>query len=197
MPIKLQNLEGATPLDDISGLKITWIQTQDQLNAVEADNIRLAKTKYLSNKRFAFPKWFSVSHINLIHKAMFGKVWKWAGKYRSAEKNVGVSPFTIPIELRQLEEDMLFWGQEKSFEPIETAARIHHRLVYIHPYENGNGRHGRLVGDMVLRALGHNPILWPRISDSGKKRDLYIQGLKDADDSDFTALIAFLTCHSP
>lgn len=190
------NVEGATPLDDISGLKLNWVDTREKLDAAEADNIRLAANKYLGRKDYPFPQWFTVAHINLVHKVMFGKVWVWAGRYRQTVKSVGVKPYKISIEMTNLEGDMNFWGKEKSFDPFETSARVHHRLVWIHPYENGNGRHGRLIGDMVLRAFGHGLVVWPRLNDSGKERNIYIQALKEADDGDFTALVKFLKNHS-
>lgn len=196
MSLNHRQVEGTTPLEDYSAIKLSWIQDHAQLNAAEADNIRLASNKYLEKRRYPFPQWFTVVHINKIHQMMFNRVWTWAGKYRRTEKNIGtVAPYQIPIEMTKLEEDIQFWGQEKSFEPIMTSARIHHRLVWIHPYENGNGRHGRFIGDMVLRAFGEEPILWPRLIDNGKQRDHYILALKDADQGDFAALVRFLEQH--
>ena len=141
--------EGATPLDDYSGLKLTWITTRDQLDAAEADNIRQAIRKYLGKRRSAFPEWFTTKHIDLVHRTMFGKVWEWAGKYRRTEKTIGVPAYQILSEFKKLEQDMEDFSQ-RPWNPIEIAARVHHRLVWIHPYENGNGRLGRLIGDMVL-----------------------------------------------
>lgn len=192
----LGDVAGATPLDDISGLQLSWVDSREKLNAAEADNIRLAINKYLGSKRYSFPLWFTVFHIDQVHKMMFSKIWQWAGKYRKTNKSVGIEPYKISVEMAKLEEDIKFWGREKSFSPIETAARVQHRLVWIHPYENGNGRHGRLVGDMVLRAFGHECIAWPGLNDSGKERNLYIQALKDADLGDFVPLVAFLTKHA-
>lgn len=192
-----ENVSGATPLDDISGLKLSWVDSREKLDAVEADNIRMAINKYLGRKRYPFPQWFTVSHINQIHRAMFGNVWDWAGKYRRTNKSVGVAPHRISTEMAKLEEDMRFWGQEKSFDCLEMAARVHHRLVWIHPYENGNGRLGRFIGDMVLSSFGYERVAWPRLNDSGKERNLYIQAMKDADEGDFSALLTFLTHHVP
>jgi Fic-DOC domain mobile mystery protein B len=174
---------------------VSWVYDHAQLDAVEADNIRLAAGKYLEKKRYSFPKWFTVFHINQVHKAMFNKVWTWAGKYRQTLKSIGVVPYKIQLEMANLWEDIKFWGQENSFDPTETAARVHHRLVWIHPYENGNGRHGRFIGDMVLRAFGYERIVWPKLADSNEERNVYIQALKDADRGDFTALINFLVRH--
>lgn len=195
MPFKNSNVAGTTPLTDYSGLKLSWVSTHAQLNAVEADNIRLAMNKYLEKRKYPFPQWFTIIHLNLVHKMMFDRVWTWAGCYRQSVKNIGVLPYKIPIEMRQLEEDIKFWGNEKSLHPIEIATRLHYRLVWIHPFENGNGRHGRLISDMVLRAFGEKAISWPRLNDNGKERDLYIQMLKGADQGDFSGLIAFFKRH--
>lgn len=81
MPIESRQIEGTTPLDDYSDLKVTWVYSHSQLDALEAENIRLAGDKYLGKRRYPFPKWFSVGHINQVHKTMFNQVWKWAGIY--------------------------------------------------------------------------------------------------------------------
>jgi Fic-DOC domain mobile mystery protein B len=195
MPIENKKIAGTTPLDDYSGLKITWVYDHAQLDAVEADNIRFAVSKYLDKRMYRFPEWFSILHINQVHKAMFGQVWKWAGKYRQTTKTVGVAPYKIQLEMANLEEDIKFWGHRHTFDPIETSARVHHRLVWIHPYENGNGRHGRFIGDMVLGAFGYQPIIWPNLAENGDGRNTYIQSLKDADKGDFSALLNFLASH--
>jgi Fic-DOC domain mobile mystery protein B len=188
----LGEISGATPLDDISGLKLSWVDSREKLDAAEADNIRLAINKYLSRKRYAFPMWFTVSHINQVHKLMFSKTWQWAGQYRKTYKSVGIQPYKISVEMLKLEEDIRFWGDKKSYSPLETAARVHHRLVWIHPYENGNGRHARMIGDMVLRAFGHPYIAWPGLNEHGNERKLYIQALKEADHGDILPLLEFL-----
>lgn len=192
MQVEPRALEGATPLDDCSGLKLSWVYDHSQLDAVEADNIRLAMNKYLRKKRYPFPGWFKTSHINKVHKEMFGKVWTWAGKFRKSVKSIGVAPYKIPVEMAHLEADMAFWALENSFSPLEIAARVHHRLVWIHPYENGNGRHGRFIGDMVFLTLGQEKVMWPGLAENGQERRLYIQALKDADVGDFIALIEFM-----
>lgn len=189
------DIEGATPLNDISGLKPRWINTHETLDAAEADNILIAYGKYLGKKPYSFPNWFTVEHINQVHKLMFGKVWSWAGKYRKTEKSIGIKPYKIGLEMVNLEQEISFWDKEKIFHPIEISAKIHHRLVWIHPYENGNGRHGRFIGDMVLRAFGYQHAIWPRTTTSGHDRSKYINTLKEADRGDFTTLIQFLVDH--
>lgn len=180
--------EGATPLDDYSGLKVLWVQNCDQLNAVESENINQALKKYLGRRKYSFPDWFSVEHINLIHKEMFGKVWRWAGIYRTTGKSIGIEPYKVSIEMRRLQNDIAYWGNEFPFTLIEVVARVHHRLVWIHPYENGNGRHARLIGDMILYASGYSYPCWPVLSDQGNKRDQYLHALREADRHHFSFL---------
>ena len=141
MTIKFEYPQGATPINDVSGLKLSWVNTQGQLNRVEAENISYAIEKYLL-KPVAMPvSWFNVLDLKKIHKAMFFQVWDWAGSFRNFQTIPGVKFYQIQNTLKDLCDDVLFWnseGCEMTF--IEQAARIHHRLVYIHPFANGNGR---------------------------------------------------------
>ena len=183
--------DGSTPLEDESGLRLKWIKNQNQLNQVEAENINIAYGKYLEGPKRAFPKWFTIQHIDLVHKTMFGKVWSWAGKYRKTEKSIGMPVYQIPTELKKLEQDMEDW-ERRNWDPIEISARVHHRLVWIHPYENGNGRHGRFVGDMILHAFKYAFPIWPKIAENGNEREVYIQALKEADQGSFDFLMQYL-----
>lgn len=184
---------GTTPLDDYSGLKKDWIQTRPQLDAAEAANILQAMGKFLGKKKYPFPRWFTVKHLNAVHKEMFGKVWTWAGLYRKTDKSIGISPYRIPVEMGNLEKDLLFFSQKESqFDPIEISARTHHRLVWIHPYENGNGRHARLIGDMILSFYGYRYPQWPHLISNGEEREQYLRTLREADNGNFSSLMRCL-----
>lgn len=190
--IQFEEIEGQTPLDDISGLKIAWIKTKTHLDVIEANSIRKAINIYLGKKRHTFPKWFTVKNINGVHRKMFGDVWQWAGKYRRTEKSIGVDAYKIQEEMKKLEDDILFWASMK-WDPIEISAHVHHRLVWIHPYENGNGRLGRLIGDVLLHAQNYRYPIWPNdIGEHGKKRKDYLHALREADERNFTPLGALL-----
>jgi Fic-DOC domain mobile mystery protein B len=89
-----------------------------------------------------------------LHRRMFGKVWKWAGKFRDSPRNMGVDHWLIPIELRNLLDDARYWVEHATYMPDETATRFHHRLMWIHPFPNGNGRHARLAADLLAMQLG-------------------------------------------
>lgn len=143
--------EGATPIDDCSGLIPAWVHHLNDLNRAEADNIMNAQNKYLKRSIENPEKWFKVEELKNIHKAMFGETWEWAGIYRKSVTSIGIKPNLIPSRLAEFCAEVQSWTQypvELTF--LEMAARIHHRLVFIHPFENGNGRFSRLVADRFL-----------------------------------------------
>jgi Fic-DOC domain mobile mystery protein B len=124
---------------------------------------------------------------------MFGKTWRWAGKYRTSARNIGVDAYRIGVDVAQALDDARFWVAKASFPPDEIAIRFSHRLVGIHPFPNGNGRFSRLVGDLLADALGQSPFTWGRKSlfDANATRRAYIAALRAADDHDITLLLAF------
>jgi Fic-DOC domain mobile mystery protein B len=191
--------EGATPINDISGLKMDWVKTLLQLNAVEGENIYLAMKKHILRQRRPVHTWFRVSTLKKIHHDMFCDVWDWAGVYRKSNTNIGVRPYKIFTEVQQLCDDVHFWlEQDAEMSYIEQAARIHHRLVLTHAFENGNGRHARLVADMFLKSNQQPYPHWPNeLSGEGNSRKTYISALKEADQGSFEALMNYmLTCSS-
>ena len=183
----------ATPLDDISGLKLDTSKpyTMDEISLYEAKNITKATLKYLSlvpDKKLA-P--FSFEWLLLLHKEMFGEVWEWAGKLRQVELSIGVKAYLVSTEIKKLVDDLEFWEQHKSFDVIETASRIHHRAVQIHPFLNGNGRWSRMLANIYLKQNGLQPTRWNEnlLSKENLDRDDYIKALKKADDGDYRDLI--------
>ena len=125
-------------------------------------------------------KFFSRKHRDILsegfilrlHKRMFGNVWKWAGKYRTSRKNIGVPPWEVAVGVRGLCEDAKLWigsvsnaadAADSAIASDEIAARFHHRLVSIHPFANGNGRHARMMADLLLvHGLGRERFTWGR-----------------------------------
>ena len=183
----------ATPLDDISGLKLDTSKpyTMDEISLYEAKNITKATLKYLSlvpDKKLA-P--FSFEWLLLLHKEMFGEVWEWAGKLRQVELSIGVKAYLVSTEIKKFVDDLAFWEQNKSFDVIETASRIHHRAVQIHPFLNGNGRWSRMLANIYLKQNGLQPTRWNEnlLSKENLDRDDYIKALKKADDGDYRDLI--------
>lgn len=140
---------GATPLtqEDLDGLLPKYINTRSELNDAEFKNITEASKKYFSSTR-EFK--FTYSNLFKVHKEMFGKVWSWAGKKRETNNNIGVQKYHIEMELKKLIADFEYW-KEQEYEILEISARLHHRLVHIHPFNNGNGRWARLIVNLFLK----------------------------------------------
>lgn len=190
--------DGATPLDpdEMEGLIPTHIVNRGQLDELEQANIAAAQI-WLSTARI---KKINEDHnLRKLHNEMFGKVWRWAGTFRNTAKNIGIDAYQIAPELRNLCKDVDTWIEYSSYKADEIAARFHHRLLVIHPFPNGNGRHARLATDMLLiKHLDRKPFTWGRVSigDSidkeGEVRSQYIKALREADRGDYEALLAFV-----
>lgn len=191
--IKFVYPEGATPIDQeqIEGLIPDHILLQNELNEWEANNIAKATLwlQTLSEKKEIWSEAFVID----LHKRMFGLTWEWAGTYRRKQTNIGVAPHMIPMELRVLLDDFQFWIQNKTYPLRECGVRLHHRLVYIHPFSNGNGRLSRIYADLSMRKLGEHSFSWGKANliDASTKRSKYIQALRDADQNDYEQLIKF------
>lgn len=192
--MKFSYAEGATPIDDLSGLIPNWVKTQDDLNQVEAENIFHATGKYLMKPVASPESWFNIPTLKKIHYEMFFDVWNWAGKFRTTHTIPGIEPYQITEALKNLCDDVQFWcTQNNDLIHIEQAAIIHHRLVFIHPYLNGNGRFSRLVSDRYLKAWKLPFPNWPTdLNMDGMYRKKYIKALKEADKGDYHSLVLYM-----
>jgi Fic-DOC domain mobile mystery protein B len=183
--------DASTPLspEEREGLIPSYITLRGELNEAEQANILDADAWAFSRKRNVLDERF----LNSLHKRMYGNVWRWAGTYRKSQKNIGVAYYKIPTELRALLDDCRYWVERDTYPPDEIAARFHHRLVAIHCYSNGNGRHARLATDLLLKAMGRNPFSWgsTNLVDAGAARAAYIAALREADNHDYGPLFAF------
>ena len=188
--------EGATPLDpdEIDGLKFKHITTRGELDELEQANITQG-LRWLSRRRGG--DILNDDFVRTLHKRLFGDVWNWAGTYRLREKNIGIDPLHIPVQLRTLLDDARYWAGHDTFEPLEAAARFHHRMVQIHPFPNGNGRHARIAADIFLEDyFKHDPIAWASGFDlqaDSDRRSQYIAALRAADAGDFGPLLGFVS----
>ncbi len=186
--------QGATPLDpdEMNGLIPFHISTQGQLNEWEAANILKAENWLFSTSHHG--NFLTIDFIKLLHTKMFDDTWKWAGNFRSTEKNIGVSPYKITTELTHLLEDVRYQIINHSFPVDEIAYRFHHRLVVIHPFPNGNGRHARLMTDLLLVRAGQSRFSWgkQKLEPEGPVRKQYINALKKADAHDYSLLAEFV-----
>lgn len=187
-----QTDDAATPLDEEEkdGLIPSYITLRGELNEAEQANILEAADWAFDRKRDVLDEKF----LNDLHKRMFGRVWKWAGSYRHSGKNVGVDAYMIPQELRQLLDDCRYWIENDTYSADEIAARFHHKLVWIHAYPNGNGRHARLATDLLLTAMKEPRFTWgsENLTDPGETRQLYIAALRAADAHDIGPLMEFV-----
>ncbi len=182
---------GATPIDDISGLKPKGVTTREQLYRVEAENIRKSMGKYIAAKPSRRLAPFDLPWSLKLHREMFGDVWDWAGTARTGQLNVGVEVFQIRPLLQQLINDLSSWpGFDMDW--IEQATRLHHRAVSIHPFINGNGRWARLLSNIWLRQNDQPLVLWPEQTIGAKSavREKYLAAIRLADDGDYDALLA-------
>lgn len=188
----LEEDDASTPLtaEEREGLIPSYVTLRRELNEAEQANILEAEQWAFSRKRNVLDERF----LTDLHKRMFGRVWRWAGKFRHTERNVGVDPYRIATDLRQLLDDSRYWIEHNTYPLDEISARFHHRLVYIHPFPNGNGRHARLATDLLLVALGQSRFSWGRTSlvNPGETRHAYVVALRAADGSDIRPLLEFV-----
>lgn len=188
---------GSTPLDpnEIQGLIPSYISTQAELNSLEQSNILEAQTWALRpTKKNILTDTFLLD----LHKRMFKNVWKWAGTYRLTDKSIGVHWQQIAMQVNMLLQDTEYWIENKIYEWDELGARFHHKLVAIHPFPNGNGRHARLATEILLTTHGESIFTWGQkkfagdLYNTGDLRKEYIAALQEADQRKYARLIAFV-----
>ena len=183
--------DAATPLtpEETRDLIPAHIAYRRELNEAEQENITRAQAWALNRRRDLLSEKF----IQELHRQMLGDVWRWAGKFRTSERNLGIPFHEIPVALRQLLDDTKAWIELQTYPPDEIAVRFHHRLVQIHAFPNGNGRHARLMADLLVMKLGGERFSWGRESlrDPGAVRQRYIASLQAADNHDLGPLLAF------
>ena len=193
--MKLEYQSGQTPLppDWKEDLIPSNITVMGELNEFEAANIAEAVKKYLVGGRKV--DLTDPEVLKRIHKDMFSDVWKWAGKHRKHEvSHIGCDPLQISVRVKDLCADVAAWVKYSSYNNMEMAVRFHHRLVAIHPFTNGNGRHSRIVADILVSQLSEKPLPWGGADlYKGKARDKYLEALRLADKGDFSKLIQFAT----
>lgn len=195
MGLDLHYDQGQTPLDssEVDGLRIPSITTKGELDEFEQNNIEDA-LQWLAAKKLTAEQVCNENFIRRLHKEMFGQVWRWAGRYRTTEKNLGIKSFQVPIATRSLCDDVLFWVNSETYPPDEIAIRFKHRIVSIHCFPNGNGRHSRLLADVIVDKVYHrSPFSWgsTNLSSPSSVRQSYITALRQADQGDYTNLMAF------
>src|SRR5574343_218935 len=185
MGLDLKYQVGQTPLDEEEkdGLRIESIASKGELNEFEQHNIEEAFL-WVLGRSFQVDLVLSEAFIRMVHKRMFGDVWNWAGEFRKTNKNIGVKMWQMPIMLRALLDDTKFWVEHKTYTPDEIALRFKHRLVSIHCFPNGNGRHSRVIADILIEKVFKQAVFTWGATGKNKDKDIrivYLKALKAAD----------------
>lgn len=195
MGLVIEYEPGQTPLDEDEkeGLLIKAISSRGELDEFEQQNIEKA-VLWTLGKRFNKDRLLSENFVLQLHTHMYGDVWAWAGQFRKTNKNIGVDKFSIGMELKILLDDCRYWITHQTYEPDEIAIRFKHRIVSIHCFANGNGRHSRLIADILVEQLFKRPVFsWgaANLSRQTDPRKIYLQAIRTADTGIFEPLIQF------
>jgi len=184
---------GNTPLspEELADL-IPNLATKEELNEWERENILRAREWAVGDRTVASDL-ASAGYVRKLHAKMFDQTWKWAGDYRRSEKNIGTPFHEIRERLMALFGDVRYWIENKTYPPDEIAIRFHHRLVLIHPFPNGNGRHARLIADVMAMKLGRLSFTWgsANLVKEGEARTKYLEAIRAADHGDMQPLLKF------
>jgi Fic-DOC domain mobile mystery protein B len=185
--------DGNTPLspEEIAGL-IPSLATKEELNQWERQNILLAREWAIAG-RTSPKEMISDEYVRKLHLKMFDQTWKWAGQYRQTEKNIGVPAHEILERLVTLFGDARYWIENKTYSPDEIAVRFQYRLVFIHAFPNGNGKHARLMADVLVMKLGRPAFTWGSsdLIKPGEARVKYLEAIRTADKGDLGTLVEF------
>lgn len=203
MGLEIEYHDGQTPLDEEEkeGLRILSISTRSELDEFEQQNIEEA-VQWVMGRSLKPELVFTEEFICMLHKRMYNNVWKWAGEFRKTNKNLGVDKWQIPIMLKTLLDDVRYWHENNTYSPDEIALRFKHRIVSIHCFPNGNGRHSRLMADIIIEKIYQEPLFtWGaslNVSESksnffgeSNERAAYLKAIKLADRGDYSLLLEF------
>jgi len=188
---------GATPIDpdELKDLIPDYVSTMSELNQLEQSNIA---DGFIWAGKQNLDDILTVTFVLNLHENMFNQVWRWAGMKRNTNKNIGVLKENIMTDLSRLLDNTQYWIDHKTFDVDEIVIRFHHRMVQIHIFPNGNGRHARLMADLLLKKLGGTKFSWGTkgahtpLEIEGKTRSEYVAALKKADQGSFSSLTKFV-----
>ena len=195
MGLNLEYINGQTPLDEDEkdGLLIKTISTRAELDEFEQQNIEEA-FQWVLGHSFKPESIFTEYFIKNLHKRMYNNVWSWAGVFRKTNKNLGIDKWQIPAALKTLCEDALYWVKNETYPPDELALRFKHRLVTIHCFPNGNGRHSRLIADIIIdKVYKQDMFTWGSndLVKKGDSRTKYLEAVREADKGNINKLLKF------
>lgn len=186
--------DGSTPLDheQLVGIRFAHLTTMGELDELEDENIQKGLEWLHRQKAEDF---LSPVFLCRLHEKLFGDVWKWAGKYRTVEVNISkYRCYDVGPQLINLFEDLKLWISSETMPWNEIAAELHHRLVSIHPFPNGNGRTTRIFTEYVMTRYQQDPPSWMASlsSEPKRRRENYIRALRAADKGDLRPLMTFM-----
>lgn len=195
MGLELNYHSGQSPLDEeeIQDLMISTISTMDELDEFEQANIQ-QMIEWSLQKVISIETILTIDFIKEVHRRMFNEVWNWAGKFRASNKNIGIDKYYIQQELTKLCQDCSYWINHAIYSPDEIAVRFKHRLVQIHPFPNGNGRHSRLMADILIeKGLHGQAFSWGKanLQKKGESRRIYLACLYQANEGNIKPLLDF------
>ena len=195
MGLDIGYIDGQTPLDEEEkeGLLIPAIATREELDEFEQQNIEEA-IQWTLSRNFKRNSLLTEAFVKEVHKRMYGNVWAWAGSFRKTNKNIGVDRHRVAVELKALLDDTTFWIDNAVFSVDEIAVRFKHRIVSIHCFSNGNGRHSRLMADIIIEKIFKKDVFtWGAgdLSKESENRNTYINSLKVADNGNYELLLSF------
>ncbi len=195
MGLILDYTDGESPLseEEREDLKIKSISSREDLNEFEQQNIEMA-LEWAMKQKISLSRLLTEKFIKDLHYRMFNLVWAWAGKFRKSNKNIGVDWTQVAVEVKKLLDNCLFWVENKTFSNDEIAIRLKHGLVLIHPFPNGNGRHSRLIADVIIEKIFKSDIFsWggESINSNEETRLSYLKAVREADKGNFKPLLAF------
>jgi len=195
MGLNLDDADGKTPLDEDEkeGLLIPTITTRGELDEFEQHSIEKA-IEWTLQRKFKAENIFTEAFVKEVHRRMYAGVWAWAGSFRKTNKNLGVDKLQVGIELKNLLDDAQYWMANKTFKPDEIAIRFKHRIVSIHCFANGNGRHSRLMADIIIGHIFKQPVFtWgaANLIKQGEARSLYLKAVRAADKGNYELLVRF------
>lgn len=195
MGLNLEYIPGQTPLEEEEKeeLLISSITTRSELDEFEQFNITQAVEWTLSRKfdiDYVLSEWF----VRELHRRMFNDVWGWAGTFRKSNKNIGVDKTQIAVSLNQLLENIRYWIKHSIYPNDDIAIRACHQIVSIHCFANGNGRHSRLMADVIITHIFHKPLFtWGQsnLTEHSETRKIYISAIHEADNGNIKPLVEF------
>jgi Fic-DOC domain mobile mystery protein B len=195
MGLDLDYINGQTPLDEEEkdGLLILTISTRGELDEFEQQNIEKA-VQWILGRAFKPELFFTEEFVRMLYKRMYADVWAWAGEFRKTNKNIGVDKWKVPSNLKYLLDDAKYWHENNTYTQDEIDVRFKHRIVSIHCFPNGNGRHSRLMADIIIEKIYKQPVFsWgaANLTDEGDTRKSYLKAVKTADTGDYSLLLAF------